>query len=160
MKENIALIEKFYTAFQQRDYYTMQACYADNAIFTDEAFIHLNATEVRAMWEMLIKRGTDLELSYSNITATDNTAAAHWVASYTFSATGRKVINRIDACFEIKDGKIIKHTDSFSFYKWSSQALGLPGLLLGWTKFFQQKVQQKAKISLQAYMNKQGNETN
>jgi ketosteroid isomerase-like protein len=160
MKENIALIEHFYTAFQQRDYATMQSCYADNAVFNDEAFINLNAAEVKAMWEMLIKRGSDLELSFSNITATDNTATAHWVASYTFSVTGRKVINRIDASFEISEGKIIKHTDSFSFYKWSSQALGMPGLLLGWTSFLRKKVQQKALVNLRQYMNKQANENN
>jgi ketosteroid isomerase-like protein len=160
MKDNIALIEHFYTAFQQRDYATMQSCYADNAVFNDEAFINLNAAEVKAMWEMLIKRGSDLELSFSNITATNTTATAHWVASYTFSATGRKVINRIDASFEIHEGKITKHTDSFSFYKWSSQALGMPGLLLGWTSFLRKKVQQKALVNLREYMNKQANENN
>lgn len=160
MEANKELIEKFYTAFQQKDYATMQNCYADDASFTDEAFINLNAQEVRAMWEMLISRGTDLQLSFNNIKATNNTASAHWVATYTFSATGRKVTNRIDASFEIEDGKIKKHTDSFSFYTWSSQALGLPGILFGWTSFLQKKVQQKARLTLHAFMNKQGNETN
>ncbi|MFX7804557.1 nuclear transport factor 2 family protein, partial [Acinetobacter baumannii] len=83
--------------------------------------------------------------------ATTVTASAQWVASYTFSATGRKVINRINANFEIEDGKITKHTDSFSFYRWSSQALGLIGILLGWTPFLQQKVQKNARQSLTAY---------
>lgn len=148
------LIEKFYTAFQQKDYATMQACYHDEAVFSDPAFINLNAEEVKAMWEMLIKRGKDLELSYSNIHATETVGTAHWVARYTFSTTGRKVINRIDADFTFKDGKILTHTDRFSFYKWSKQALGLPGLLLGWTDFLQKKVQATAKQSLQDYLQK------
>lgn len=160
MEANKLLIEKFYTAFREKDYTTMQSCYADDAVFNDEVFTNLNADEVRAMWEMLLKRGKDLELSFSNITATNITASAHWVASYTFSATGRKVINRIDASFEIKDGKITKHTDSFSFYKWSSQAFGLMGILFGWTDFLKKKVQRKAMLSLEAYMNKKGDDTN
>lgn len=160
MEANKLLIEKFYTAFQQRDYTTMQSCYADDALFNDAVFTNLNADEVRAMWEMLIKKGKDLELGFSHITATTVTASAQWVASYTFSATGRKVINRINANFEIEDGKITKHTDSFSFYRWSSQALGLIGILLGWTPFLQQKVQKNARLSLTAYMNKKENEAN
>lgn len=160
MEANKLLIENFYTAFQQKDYTTMQSCYAEDALFNDAVFTNLNAHEVRAMWEMLIKKGKDLELSFSNITATDITASAQWVARYTFSTTGRKVINRIDAYFEIKDGKITKHTDSFSFYTWSKQALGLIGRLLGWTRFLQQKVQKNARSSLAAYMNKKADEAN
>lgn len=159
MEANKHLIEKFYTAFQQKDYATMQSCYANEAVFNDEVFINLNTDQVCAMWEMLIKRGKDLELSFSNIKASNLTANAHWVASYTFSATRRKVINRIDANFEIKDGKITKHTDSFSFYKWSSQAFGLVGILWGWTGFFKKKLQQKAMLSLEDYMNKKGDDT-
>ena len=55
-------------------------------------------------------------------------------ANYTFSATGRKVVNRIDAVFEVRDGKFVAHYDSFSFHKWAAQALGGVGSALGWTK--------------------------
>ncbi len=49
------LIIKFYTAFQQRDYKTMQDCYHEEAVFLDPVFEDLNATEVKYMWEMLCK---------------------------------------------------------------------------------------------------------
>ena len=55
------------------------------------------------------------------------------------------VINDIIAEFKIKDGKIIKHQDKFDFYKWSRQALGFPGLFLGWTPFLKNKVSQDMK---------------
>ena len=57
---NQQLITTFYSAFQKKDYKTMQNCYADNATFSDPVFVNLNATEVKAMWEMLCIRGTDL----------------------------------------------------------------------------------------------------
>lgn len=131
----------------------MQDCYTDNAIFSDAAFQNLNSAQVKAMWEMLIKRGKDLELRFQNVTADEKSGSAEWIANYTFSQTGNKVENYIKANFEFENGKIVKHIDSFDFYKWSSQALGLTGKLLGWTSFLQNKVQQKARKSLEEFMN-------
>lgn len=152
MNANEALITKFYTAFQNKDVSTMQECYSDQATFSDAAFTDLNAKEVRAMWAMLIKGGKDMRVEFSNVRADAHGATAHWDAYYTFSATGRKVLNQIDAHFVIENGKIVKHTDHFDFYTWSRQALGLPGLLLGWTSFLKNKVRKQASAKLAAYM--------
>ncbi len=154
MNANEALITHFYECFQKKDYKGMQSCYANNAIFNDAVFRNLNAEQVNAMWEMLCKKGKDLKLEFSNVKANENKGSVDWVASYTFSSTGKKVINRIKAEFEFSKGKIVKHTDNFSFYKWSSQALGLPGQLLGWTMFLKQKIRHKAANNLQAFMKK------
>ena len=152
MNANEALITKFYTAFQNKDASTMQECYSDQATFSDAAFVGLNAKEVRAMWAMLIKGGKDMRVEFSNVRADERGATAHWDAYYIFSATGRKVLNQIDASFIIENGKIVKHTDHFDFYTWSKQALGLPGLLLGWTSFLKNKVRKQASAKLAAYM--------
>ena len=56
--------------------------------------------------------------------------------------------------FEIKDGKIIKHTDDFDFYKWAKQAFGITGVLVGWTVFFKNKVRVKALEGLKKYIQK------
>lgn len=149
---NTELITKFYTAFQQKDYKTMQDLYSDNAVFNDAVFTNLSAQEVRAMWQMLLTRGKDLSLEFKDIWSEDTKAGATWIATYTFSATGRKVTNHINAVFEIENGKIIKHTDSFSFYKWARQALGVPGLLLGWSPTLKSKIQGAAKNNLQEFM--------
>lgn len=130
----------------------MQSCYADNATFSDAVFQNLNAAQVKAMWEMLITRGKDLELRFQNIKANEKTGSAEWIANYTFSNTGNKVENHIKANFEFENGKIIKHVDDFDFYRWSSQALGISGKLLGWTSFLKNKVRQKAMKSLDDFM--------
>ena len=152
MNTNQLLIRHFYTCFSQRDYYGMQECYAPDAIFTDPVFKNLNGQECRAMWEMLCKRGKDLVIDFSDVVADEHRGSASWVAHYTFSQTGRKVVNHVNADFEFGNGLIIKHTDHFDFYKWSRQALGLPGLLLGWTPGFQKKVQGKARTGLEKFM--------
>ncbi len=152
MNSNEQLIKHFYTCFKNKDYKGMQTCYAEDAIFSDSVFKNLNAEQVKAMWEMLIKKGKDLRLEFSNIEAGTQTGKAHWTAYYTFSATGNKVVNKIDAQFEFENGKIKKHTDHFNFYTWARQALGVSGLLLGWTSFLQQKVSAQAMKNLNAFM--------
>ncbi|MGZ4055249.1 MAG: nuclear transport factor 2 family protein, partial [Bacteroidia bacterium] len=104
--------------------------------------------------EMLCKNGKDLQLEFKNISANENNGSAEWIATYTFSRSGRKVINKIKADFIFENGKIIKHTDYFSFYNWSRQALGLPGFLLGWTSFLKNKIRKQAMKNLADFMSK------
>ncbi len=154
MNQNEELIDCFYTAFQQKDYKTMQACYADNVEFNDAIFKNLSAHQVKSMWEMLLKKSTDLQVEFKNVKANETNGNADWIATYTFSATQNKVFNIIHADFEFAEGKIIKHTDHFNFYNWASQAFGLKGKLLGWTDFLKQKVQQTAMKNLEYFMKK------
>ena len=146
------LIQTFYSAFQKRDYKTMASCYHPEASFRDEAF-QLKGSDIGAMWHMLCERGVDMEMSFS-VTEDAGKVSAHWEPKYTFSQTGRKVHNIIDAEFEFKDGKIIKHVDHFNFWRWSRQALGAPGLLLGWSSMLQNKVGAMANKSLQSFIRK------
>ena len=154
MNANEQLIHHFYTCFKNKDFKGMQACYANNATFSDAVFKNLNAEQVKAMWQMLILKGKDMRIEFDQITADEKTGKAHWEAYYTFSATGKKVINKIDASFEFENGKIVKHIDDFNFYTWAKQALGLTGLFLGWTGFLKNKIQTTAITNLQKFMEK------
>ena len=152
MHPNEALIHRFYQAFAARDAEGMAACYAPDVVFEDPAFGELHGDEARGMWRMLCARAKDLQLEFSDVVADDFRGHAHWEARYTFSQTGRKVHNRIDANFEFRDGLIAVQRDVFDFRAWSRQALGLPGLLLGWTPFLQGKVRAQAKAGLRKFM--------
>lgn len=132
----------------------MQECYADNAVFNDQAFSNLNAKQVRAMWEMLITAGKDMKMTFDRVSDNVNGGEAHWRAVYTFSRTGNKVVNKVSAVFVIENGKIVRHTDSFDFYKWARQAFGFTGLLLGGTSFFHNKIRKTAMQNLAEYMKK------
>lgn len=145
------LIHSFYEAFSRKDAIAMAQCYHPSAVFTDPVF-ELKEKEVPAMWHMLCEKGKDLHIQYSNIEVFGNTASANWVATYTFSSTQRPVQNEIEASFIFKDGLIIRHTDNFDFHRWSTQALGLPGLLFGWSSFFKKKVQKQATEALNVFI--------
>jgi ketosteroid isomerase-like protein len=150
MHPHALLITRFYDAFAQRDWATMAACYHPDVHFTDEAF-DLHGRDAGLMWRMLLTRGKDLAITVSGIAADDHTGRAHWDARYTFSATGRNVLNRIDARFELRDGLIVRHVDQFDFARWARQALGLPGLLLGWSGFLRAQVRKKAARGLRDF---------
>jgi len=149
------IMHRFYSAFQKLDYKTMQDSYHPDAVFSDPAFGLLDAAEVKSMWEMLCKRAIDFSLSFSEIKSEDEYGTCHWKAVYTFSITGRKVVNEIKAYMKFSDGKILEHSDAFSLHKWSRQALGWKGWLLGWSGFFQKKLQAKSRKNLHGFMKKE-----
>jgi len=152
MNANEKLIMKFYSAFQQKDFLVMQSCYHNDATFSDPVFQNLNGKEVKAMWEMLLTSSKDLRIEFNNIHAHEQSGSAHWEAWYSFSRTGRQVHNIIGATFEFRDGLIYKHRDHFSFWRWSRQALGRNGTLLGWTPVVRNKVRAVARKSLDKFL--------
>jgi ketosteroid isomerase-like protein len=153
---NAQLITDFYAAFARRDAEGMIACYAPDVLFSDPVFPDLRGDEARAMWRMLCGRGKDLRVEASGVEADDAAGKAHWEAWYTFSATGQKVHNVIDARFTFADGKIATHTDRFDLRRWAGMALGLKGKLLGWLPPVQSAIRKQADAGLRDYMKKRG----
>jgi len=153
MQTNAEVINRFYTAFQQKDYQGMNACYSDDIVFSDPAFGLLRGEEAKYMWEMLCKNAKDFSLTFSDIELLDEEyATCKWTASYTFSQTGRKVVNRIKAFMRLKDVKIIEHSDAFPLSKWAAQALGWKGELFGWMGWMKRAIQKKARKNLVAFI--------
>ncbi len=148
MEENLNTIRKFYNAFKAKDVDTMLTCYHMNVQFSDPAFGKLSSEDTRFMWRMLLANSNDLEISYSNEWADEKTGGAEWVAKYTFGKDRRSVVNKIRAQFYFDKGLILEHNDRFNFWKWSSMALGLPGILLGWSPFLVYKTRKKLKKML------------
>jgi ketosteroid isomerase-like protein len=147
------IVRDFYAAFAARDAKAMAQCYHADIAFTDPAFPMLRGPEASAMWAMLTSRAKDdFAIILGDVSTGDDGAYAHWEAKYTFTQTGRKVHNKIDATFAFRDGKIIRHVDRFSFWRWSSQALGPIGLLFGWSWPLKKLVRNKARKSLDAFI--------
>jgi ketosteroid isomerase-like protein len=147
---NAELIARFYDAFARHDGDGMAACYAPDVRFHDPAFGELRGAEAGDMWRMLTGRAEDLVVTLAEHDADDARGTAHWLADYTFR-TGNKVHNDIRAEFRFANGLIIEHEDRFSFFAWARQALGLPGLLLGWTPMLQNKVRHEARAGLDEF---------
>ncbi|MCX6319633.1 MAG: nuclear transport factor 2 family protein [Bacteroidetes bacterium] len=153
MEPNETIITRFYTAFSKLDHATMNSCYSEDIVFNDPAFGLLEGEEVRCMWEMLCKNAKDFSLTFSNVQLLDEEyAKCNWTATYTFSQTGRRVVNHITAFMRLKDGKIIEHSDAFKLSKWAAQALGWKGELFGWMNWMKKKIQKNARKNLEKFM--------
>src|SRR5687768_5908171 len=120
----LATIDRFYAAFAERDGRTMVACYAPDATFTDPVFGTLDAGDAGAMWRMLTGRAEDVRVEVPEKHADGGRGSARWIARYTFTQTGRPVVNDVRARFVFANGLITEHVDEFSFWRWSRQALG------------------------------------
>jgi ketosteroid isomerase-like protein len=149
---NAERIAEFYDCFTRRDGAGMAACYHPDIRFSDPVFPDIAGPRAGAMWRMLCARGKDLRIESSDIRASERSGSAHWEAWYTFAATGRPVHNVIDATFSFDDGLIVRHVDRFSFWRWSSQALGATGALLGWTPLVRGKVRAQAAAALDKFL--------
>ena len=154
MHPNEKLIQEFYACFGKRDAQGMVECYHGDVEFSDPVFSNLKGARAKAMWRMLCERGKDLAITVSDVRADDQSGQAHWEAKYTFSQTGRKVHNRIDASFQFERGKIVKHVDVFAFWKWTRMALGLKGWLFGWMPAVQAKIKRDADKGLEIFMSR------
>ena len=157
MHPNRELLARFYDALARRDGDAMAACYHPEVHFQDEVF-SLHGARAGAMWQMLCARGKDLTVEASDIEADADTGTAHWEPHYTFAATGRPVHNVIDAAFTFQDGLIRTHRDRFDFWSWARQALGTPGVLLGWTPWLRAKVAAEADRTLDQFVARQTDE--
>lgn len=145
------LIQRFYSAFDAHDGDAMAACYGPGARFRDPAFGELHGSEVGDMWRMLTQDAARLDVELADHEATGERGSAHWIARYDFTQTGRPVVNDVHATFRFEDGLIAEHIDDFSFHAWSKQALGRPGLLLGWTPLLRRAVRAKARGRLDEF---------
>lgn len=144
----MGVLDRYYTALAGKDWRTIAACYHDEAHFGDPVFPDLDADQVRAMWKMLLTSGTDLRLTFKVQREDADGGMAQCEAFYTFSLTGRKVHNRIASEFTFRNGLIHGQRDRFGFWRWSRQALGPAGWLLGWTPVVRDKVRRQAARSL------------
>jgi len=152
MHPHEALVRDFYAAFSRHDAEAMARCYHADVFFTDPVFPALRGKDAGDMWRMLLSRAKDLEVSLDEASADDEGGRAKWTARYTFTKTGRPVVNRVDAMFAFRDGLIVRHYDSFSFWRWASQALGPVGRLLGWSLPIKLKVRKDAAAALEKFV--------
>ncbi len=160
MHRNAQTLTRFYTAFAALDADTMAICYAQDATFNDPAFTLYNRDEIGGMWHMLCaatqaKRREDWRLEYKDVRADDHTGHVHWEAFYRFGGSNRLVHNIIEADFTFTpEGLIASHTDHFDFWRWSRQALGFGGLVLGWAPYFRTLVRRQTRTALTHYLDK------
>ena len=152
MWEPHATVTAFYESFAERDHEAMGALYSGKIEFADPVFGDLVGRKANAMWHMLCEQGTDLQIAHAVQAAEADVVSATWEATYTFTPTGRKVHNMVDASFVVRDGLIVRHVDTFSLWRWTRMALGVTGTLGGWTPLVRNRVRTTALRGLERFI--------
>lgn len=153
-----ALLKRFYAAFATLDARTMQSCYAPHAQFEDPLFSLQGSEQIGAMWQMVCQTIRNGGQAVWRLETRDLEAAggergsAHWEARYRSGAAGRMVRNAVDAQFTFEDGLIAAHTETYDFWRWSRQALGPTGLVMGWTPLLRSQVRRQAQGKLERFL--------
>lgn len=145
------IVNNFYAAFEQKDSVTMNSFLAENVKFEDPAFGKLEGEDVKYMWQFLTENAKDFSVTFSVDEEKGNKVKANWIAQYTFSATGNKVINHVNSNFELKNGKIIKHKDDFDLKKWVKQSLGSAAGIFGASFMMKNAIQKQSRNYLMKY---------
>ena len=152
-----SLIHNFYRSFSELDPEGMAACYHPDIEFEDPAFGKLKGDMAINMWRMLCdsQKGKDFRITYSILDESEDGGTARWEAFYTYGKNKRRVHNIITGEFRFRDGRIIQHTDRFDLYRWSRQALGITGALIGWTPWFRKKLHGQTNQLLKKFMGRE-----
>jgi hypothetical protein len=114
-------------------------------MFVDPAFGPLAGSDIGRMWRALTKGSKNLRLEVTHGPSAEGLHTVNWVARYDFGKASRPVENHVTSRIVVRDGLIVAQVDSFDFHTWAKQALGLAGLLAGWTRLLQRKVQADAR---------------
>jgi ketosteroid isomerase-like protein len=140
-------ITRLYDALNRHDGDGAAGCYADDAVFEDPAFGRLEDGAVKDMWRMLCERSDDLEV----VLLEHDERTAHWAATYTFTSTGRRVVNDIRSRFAFEGDLIRDQVDEFSLRRWGAQALGTRGTVLATIGLLGRAVRSQARGNLERY---------
>ncbi len=144
--ETQAALTRFYEAFARRDGDAMAAMYASDATFEDPVF-RLTGSDIGKMWIGLTRGAKDFSVQFTVAKAGPGTGVVEWTARYLFGGK-RPVVNVIVSEIEMRDGLIVRQTDTFDFPRWAAQALGLSGLLFGRMAWMRRSVSQNAAARL------------
>ena len=156
MKPTEQVAITYFEGFKNKNPEQMNALYKPDVqgIFNDPVFQNLNTHEVQSMWSMLLRASKDLTSTYKIVEITDTSATVDWEAHYTYSATGRKVVNNVRSVMQIENGLIVKQNDTFDLGKWTGQALPpVVAQLFAW--FPDLTIRKLARKTLNGYIEKQ-----
>jgi len=149
MHPNEQLLRVFYRALAARDAEGMARCYHPEVAFSDAVFPMLRGEDAGDMWRMLVGPARELEVTLEEASGDADGAVARWTARYRFR--GLPVTNRVRSMFAFRDGRIVRHYDHFSLWRWAAQALGPWGAALGWFGPFRWAVRARSRRALERF---------
>jgi ketosteroid isomerase-like protein len=130
MHPHEALIRRFYACLAARDADGALACYHAEVFFSDPLHPRLRGRLAGDLWRMRLGEAGLEEIVLEEASGDADGAHARWTAR--FAVRHRPVTVRGRSMFAFREGRIVRHYDHYSLWRWAAQALGPAGAALGW----------------------------
>ncbi len=149
MHPNEALVRRFYACLACGDAEGASRCYRPDVLFSDPLYPRLRGEAAVDLWRMRLEAGNAREIRLLEATGDANGASARWASRESFR--GRTVLTEGRSMFAFRDGRISRHYDHYSLWRWIARALGPAGAALGWFGPLRWSVRQRAARSLERF---------
>ena len=149
MHPHEALVRRFYACLAARDPEGAAACYHAEVFFSDPLFPRLHGAAAADLWRMRLEPGKACDVRLLEASGGAEGAIARWTLHQALH--GRAVVIEGRAMFAFRDGRISRHYDHFSLWRWMAQALGPTGAAFGWFGPLRWGLRQRARRSLERF---------
>lgn len=151
MSKKIEIVKEFYEALNKRDYKIVNGLYHSEAKYRDEIF-DFNGIEIHALWYNATLPEMDISVKLESIREEGDKVITEWEMRYTLDIIKRRINLKEKGVFEFKDEKIYRHTDTYDFWAWCTQAFGAIGRVMGWSNWLRNRVRNQARKSVLTHL--------
>lgn len=148
MHPHEALVRRLFACLAARDAEGAAACYDARIFYSDPLFPRLHGPATLDLWRLRFGNPA-FEAVLDEASGDADGALARWTLRDAHG--GRRIEMPVRAMFAFRDGRISRHYDAFSFWRWASQAYGPAGAALGWFGPFKWKVRHDAARALERF---------
>lgn len=149
MHPHEALIRRFYACLAARDAEGALACYHAEVFFSDPLYSRLRGELAGDLWRMRLGEAGFEEIALEEASGGAEGAHARWTARAV--VRDRRVTIRGRSMFAFREGRIVRHYDHYSLWRWAAQALGPAGAALGWLGAFRWALRTRATRALERF---------
>jgi len=149
MHPHEALVRQFYASLAAGDAEGAARCYHADVFYSDPLHPRLRGAAALELWRMRLAQGDAFEVRLDEASGDAEGVLASWTVRS--RPHGRSVEMRGRAMFAFRDGRISRHYEHFSLWRWAAQALGPAGTALGWFGPFRWALRQRAARALERF---------
>jgi len=124
----VSVAKSFYDAYCKGDMATLEKLYDPKVKWSDTITSFGDREGTMGMWRALA--ASHASYSYRIVSAQGDKVVVNWLADY--QLLGNPVHNDVMATLVIKDGRIVQHTDAYSWDRWAAQVFPRLGALSSW----------------------------
>jgi len=142
-----SVIESFLYALQTKEP-TQMAIYCLPGIqYFDPLYSYLTGSHVQTMWNYFFTTTDAFVVEYDSIKDLKEGYFSVCSALF-FKRNGRSISLQSTFYFKMEEGFISEYSQGFSLHKFCKQAYGFLGWLLGWNRYYQNRVRNLARRQL------------